>query len=175
MGRKYSAQAASLLLAAVCLAALLPLAGCGQKLPATRPVTGTVRYQGEPVEGATVLFIRGSGKMTEGEMAMGKTDASGRFELTTHVGPETEAKGAPLGDYQVVISKHVPPPGMSESEYQALVDAANKIAETGAMVPPEQQPPEQVEMFPQYSLAGQSGLKASVTADGENDFPFDLK
>lgn len=75
----------------------------------------------------------------------------------------------------MTVSKQVPPPGISASQYQALVDAANKIGETGAMVPPDQQPPSTVELFPEhYSLVGRSKLSANVTSEGPNDFPFAL-
>ncbi len=44
------------------------------------------------------------------------------------------------------------------------------------MVPPEKQPPDPVEMFPErYSMLGKSELRATVTADGQNDFRFDLE
>ena len=176
MGNRYPVSKPLAFLAAACLTGLLLLAGCGPALPATQSVTGTVTYQGQPVEGATVLFTRGSGKLAEGEMAISKTGPDGRFELTTHVGGQAEVKGAPVGEYKVTISKQVPPPGISASEYQAMVDKANKISETGAVVPPDQQPPALVEMFPpQYSVMGQTELKATVTAEGPNDFPFDLK
>ncbi|MFH1924813.1 MAG: carboxypeptidase-like regulatory domain-containing protein [Planctomycetota bacterium] len=179
MGNRYSPPTPSAFLATACLAGLLPFAGCGPTgptLPDTASATGTVTYQGEPVEGATVLFTRGSGNIAEGEMAIGKTGAGGRFELTTHVSGQADVKGAPAGAYKVAISKQIPPPEISESEYQAMVDAANKISETGAMVPPDQQPPGLVEMFPpKYSVAVESELKAEVTAQGPNDFQFDLE
>ncbi len=157
------------------LLGLLTLAACRNDLPATQPTTGTVTFQGEPVAGATVLFIRGDGTLTAGELAMGRTDADGRFRLTTHVSGQQEAAGAMAGDYVVTISKLIPPRGMSDSQYQSLVDAAHKIGETGQMVPPEKQPPDPVEMFPeQYSLLAKSELRATVTAGEPNDFRFDL-
>lgn len=166
----------TLVLAVLVAAGLLPLAGCGSKLPATASTTGTVLYRGEPVEGAVVVFSRGSGKLAEGEMALGKTDAKGRFQLTTHVGGQTDVKGATPGEYQVTISKRVPPPGMSQSEYQALVDAAQKANEAGPAPPNAKQPPELVEQFPpRYSVLGKSELKANVTAKGPNDFQFKLE
>ncbi len=158
------------------LLALLAFTACRNNLPDTNPTTGTVTYQGEPVAGATVLFIRGGGTLAAGELAMGETDAQGRFELTTYVSGQQDASGAMVGEYVVTISKHIPPRGMSESQYQALVDAAEKIGETGEMVPPEKQPPDPVEMFPErYSMLGKSELRATVTDDGQNDFRFDLE
>jgi hypothetical protein len=163
-------------LAIACLLGVPWLTGCGSKLAATKPVTGTVLYRGNPVEGANVLFSRGSRNIAAGEIAMGKTDTQGRFTLTTHFGSQTDSKGAPEGQYEVTVSKHVPPKGVSDSQYQAMVEAANKIGETGAMVPPDKQPPALVEMFPeQYSTVGKSKLTATVSTQGANDFQFNLE
>lgn len=137
--------------------------------------TGTVTLEGKPVEGATVLFSRGAGKIGAGELALGKTDAQGRYELTTKVGGETEVKGALPGEYKVAVSKRVPPKGMSESEYRAKVEAANKASEAGPAAPGAPQVPESVELFPsRYSVLTRSELKATVKP-GSNDIPFDLK
>lgn len=161
---------------AVSLVSLLVTAGCGgSNLPDTSPVTGTVLYKGEPVEDATVLFSRGSRNMSEGEVAIGKTDAEGNFVLSTHVGSQTDVKGAVPGTYEVTFSKGVPPPGISETEYYAKLEAANEISATGRMVPPDQQPPPLVELFPkQYSASRQSELSAEVVNE-PNHFEFDLK
>jgi hypothetical protein len=74
--------------------------GCGQKAagPTTYPVTGTVTHNGTPVEGATVAF------MASGEQkgAVGRTDASGKYTLTTLVAGD----GAMAGEYAVKISKY---------------------------------------------------------------------
>ena len=158
------------------LLVLLTCIGCGTKLPATKEVTGTVLYLGQPVEGATVMFGRDSRDIAKGELAIGKTDAQGRFALSTHFGSETDAKGVVAGEYEVTISKLVPPPGISPAAYQAMVDAANKVGETGGMLPPDKQPPALVELLPErYSVSGKSQLTATVTPEGPNDFPFDLK
>jgi len=163
-------------LAIACLLGMPWLTGCGSKFPATRPVTGIVLYHGKPVQGATVLFSRGSRNIAAGEVAMGKSNAEGRFTLTTHFGSESDAKGAPVGQYEVTVSKHIPPKGVSESQYQAMVDAANKLGATGVAVAPDKQPPPLVEMFPeQYSVVGKSKLTADVTAQGPNDFQFNLE
>ncbi len=65
------------------LVGVVLLAGCNA-LPSVVPVSGTVTYHGKPVEGATVTFSRGNGDRTKGDVAVGTTDASGRYELTTH-------------------------------------------------------------------------------------------
>lgn len=166
----------SAFLLAPVLAGSLLLGGCGgSSLPQTSPVSGTVSYQGKPVEGATVIYSRGARKLSEGEIAIGKTDASGTFTLTTHVGSQADVPGAVPGQYQVTVSKQVPPPGMTESQYQAKLDEVNRIAETGGMATEDQQPPPRVELFPnKYSSAANTELTAEVKADGPNEFKFEL-
>ena len=148
---------------AVCCIGSLLLPGCGSKYPATVPVSGKVTWRGDPVEKAIVTFSRGAKDIALGEVAIGSTDADGRFELTTHFAGQASGKGALPGDYEVTISKPVPPPGIAPEHYRVMVEAARKIGESGAPVPPAQQPPALVEMFPQhFSAAGKSRLKFSV-------------
>jgi hypothetical protein len=75
------------------LALIAVLVGCGAK---PVPVTGVVRLDGAPVEGATVTFITADGNLS----AAGQTDADGNFSLSTGGQP-----GAFPGDYQVVVVK----------------------------------------------------------------------
>jgi carboxypeptidase family protein len=81
------------------VAVLLTLGGCsgGRKHPATAPVSGTVTYQGKPVEGATVSFSLVGG----GGVSTAITDATGKYVLRTF----GEADGAVPGDYKVTITK----------------------------------------------------------------------
>jgi len=153
------------------------LSGCGNtNLPQTSVVKGRVTYQGDPVEGATVIFGRGNRNMGAGEVALGKTDSNGDFSLTTHLAGQTDVKGAVPGEYKVTISKHVPPPNISAAAYQAKVDAANKIAEEGGMVAPGDEPPAMVELLPgKYSSPAQTELTAEVQPGVVNDFPFELQ
>ena len=66
--------------AVVITAALGTLIGCGRNgdTPETGGVSGTVTYQGSPVEGALVTL-----HPEQGPPATGRTDAQGRFTLTT--------------------------------------------------------------------------------------------
>ena len=64
---------------------------------ATIKAEGRVTLNGKPVEGATVLFSSKQLKLT----AYGKTDKTGRFQLTTY----ESGDGAPAGHYQVAIRK----------------------------------------------------------------------
>src|SRR5687768_4724922 len=82
--------------------ALALLAGCGDKSVAGRPpvypASGQVVYKGQPLEGAFVSFTPTEGK-THG--ASGRTDAEGRFTLTTF----DPGDGAPAGRYRVTVTK----------------------------------------------------------------------
>jgi len=156
------------------LIGILTVTGCSSKLSAVS-ATGTVMHKGKPLEGASVMLGRGGRDITKGELAIGKTDADGRFALTTYVGPQEELKGAVVGKYDVTISKYIIPPGMTEAQYKALVAKVDAISASGAMMPPDQQLPDLVEMLPaKYSAIGKSELSADVTAQGPNVFQFDL-
>jgi hypothetical protein len=126
--------------------------------PDTAPVTGTVTYNGSPVEGATLTFSPASG----GYAALGLTDASGNFTLKTPWGSE----GAVPGSYKVAISK------------TAVEGAAAGEAEEVEMVieEPEKATPAKIaEGLPEkYKSAATSELTAEVKAEGPNTFAFEL-
>src|SRR2546425_4092176 len=84
---------------------LLLLAGCSGKY-GTFDVRGTVLLDGQPLPGATVLFMPEDGG---GRAASGMTDSEGNFLLTTY----KENDGALRGKYRVLVSKSEaiePPP-----------------------------------------------------------------
>jgi len=70
--------------------------GCGSDGLGTAPVSGTVTLDGEPVEGAGVMF----NPVKPGPIAIGTTDAAGRFVLATGKLP-----GAMLGEHRITLSK----------------------------------------------------------------------
>lgn len=76
---------------------MICLTGCGPSRPATVAVEGTVTLDGNPVEGASVTFIPGG----DGKIAMGTTDASGKFTLTTY----EPGDGAIVGTHKVTVRK----------------------------------------------------------------------
>jgi hypothetical protein len=120
------------------------LCGCGSGRPATFSVTGTVTYRGQPLEGARVMFIPKNTRP-----AVGLTDAQGRFTLLSFA-PED---GAVLGEHVVCVAKSTPDPNdKSGSPY-----------------------PKSLSVLPErYATPLKSPLKATVTAEGPNDFRFDL-
>jgi len=150
--------------------------GCGTKGPKVSPVTGIVLYKGAPLEGATVVFAPASGSAGTSPVALGTTDAQGRFRLRSSADPAKAIDGAVPGEYRVVISKFIPPGGMTEEAWQQKLEEEKKAGESGAMVPPAKRAPEKVQLLdPQYSGGTSSKLTAKVEADGKNDFAFDLK
>ena len=129
---------------------LVGVVGCNAK-PGTAPtlkVTGTVTYNGEPVEGASVAFIPENGRP-----ASGTTDASGKFTLSTF----ESGDGAVPGKHTVAISEQPdesePMPGTPEAENWQPSEAR----------------------FPEkYSDAKQSGFTAQVELGKTNEFTFDM-
>ena len=95
----------------LCLVALL---GCGPSGPTMVPVSGVVTLDGVPVEGANVIFT----SMEGGKMADGRTDAQGKFTLTTQDQEST--------------------PGVLEGEHFVTVDGSRvvnaKVGEDGTSV-----------------------------------------
>src|SRR5262245_61830975 len=81
------------------VAVLLLVAGCGDGSGLVR-VRGVVKLDGEPLAGATVVFVT---QQPGGRDAYGATDANGAFELTT-LNPRD---GAAPGKYKVVIQPPV--------------------------------------------------------------------
>lgn len=82
---------------------LLLLPACGPTDPLTcYPVAGEVRYRGQPVAEATVVFhAQGNGPPSR---PLGITDKDGRFKLTTI----RNADGAPVGTYRVTVELRQP-------------------------------------------------------------------
>jgi len=82
------------ILAGSLLFAILGVTGCGPNL---KPVTGVVKLDGNPVEGATVSFVSDDGK----NVFTGFTDASGNFKLANAENKE----GVAPGSYKVTVVK----------------------------------------------------------------------
>jgi len=141
------------------LVSLLVLTGCTSKSDGNVFVTGTVTQGGQPIEDATVRFATIDGS---GEGASGKTDASGKFVLTTSTGKE--GSGTKPGEYKVAISK-------------------TKIEWDGkTMLPPMREGEEPskdekvVQLLPlDYGNFSKTPFKATVTANkNDNVFEFSI-
>jgi hypothetical protein len=136
------------------------MVGCakGPAGPKTVPAKGTVKYNGVPVEGATVSFL-GDGKIAP---AMAITDSAGGFVLTT----TRVNDGAVPGTHRVTVSKIIGA-AKSSTGSMSMESAAKAAAEP---------PAKPMSMLPEaYSKAETSGLTFTVKQGEKNDFPIDLK
>jgi hypothetical protein len=98
------------------------VAGCSSGKPKTYQVTGTVTMKGQPVEGATVVFVPPEGVTYQA--ATGITDASGKFKLSTFTGED----GAQEGEYHIKVSKfNVKKPTKEEQERYISMEEERKM------------------------------------------------
>lgn len=165
-------------------AVLVCCIGCGPPSPYV-PVHGTVTYQGDPVEGATVVF---TGKGEKGRAAGDHTDAEGRFELWTYVNPDFTADGAIPDHYDVYIEKRGP---MRRVVLQPGARKARDLPQDGSMDPQEviqlvmkglvdpgdKEPimlPGESFIPERYCIANKPLFTVVVDRDKPNEFNFDL-
>jgi hypothetical protein len=125
------------------------------------PVSGTVTYDGNPVAGATVIFLSNSGEPA----ATGITAADGTFRLSTY----GEADGAVPGSYAVTVTKLE---GGASNEAGAPFDP---VADMEAAARNTAPPPPARHLLPEkYAAAVSSPLKFTVEAAGGNRFAIEL-
>lgn len=143
--------------------------GCGDgvKRPPTFPVTGTVLYNGSPVEDATVSFM-GEGASRAGT---GVTDAEGNFSLSTYGAND----GAVPGAHKITVTKADPnaPAAASAADSTAAGDplALGTMMEQDAEAKESGQKP----LIPlKYADTNSSTLSETVSDSGENVFVLQL-
>lgn len=88
--------------------------GCGPAGPVLAPVEGVVLLEGEPLEGAVVLFQPEGG----GKPSTGLTDAAGTFTLTTL----EPGDGAYVGMNSVAVTKSLPSTSSANVEEGEISD-----------------------------------------------------
>ena len=136
----------------VLVVASLVAVGCGggaSDKPKCAPVSGTVTYKGQPVEGATVSFWTDKAPRA----ATGQTDAKGNFRLTT-IDPND---GAIIGSHTVTVVKAAPANTMTAADM-----ASGKA------------PPEVKDPLPaKFADAKTSPLKFEVKS-GSNTAPLEI-
>lgn len=111
---------------------------------------GVVTFDGAPLPGATVIFSPAGGLSA----AVGRTDAEGRFVLKTYA----DGDGAIATDHKVTVTcvkVEGPPPGANLDEIDPTIKETSLIPE-------------------RYGQADKSGLTATVTYEGPNEFKFEL-
>ena len=141
--------------------------GGGADRPAMVPVSGTVNYNGSPVEGATVTFSAG----TSARSSTGVTDSSGKFKLTTF---DTN-DGAQAGEYIVTIAKFEAAATMDSSAGSSPEKMKEMMDKQKAMMSgaaPVEQP--KAKLPTKYADGKTSGETRKVVVGESNDFKFDL-
>lgn len=138
--------------------ATLALAGCGASFPEpeiikTAPVSGRLTYNGKAVPSYKVVFTPTDGR----KVAMGTTDADGKFTLGTN----QPGDGAAIGGHKVTVS-YDPPPEV-DSAVASPIDT------------PAQMPKAAVEVPKKYTSADTSDLVQEVTETGLPDLKIELK
>jgi hypothetical protein len=137
--------------------------GCGKgpKRPDVARVSGVVKFDGKPVEGATITFSNNKSP----RIATGMTDASGTYQLTTF----STNDGAIPGEHVVTISKFDQPAGTATSpeDYAKMMQGKK-----GNVAPPGKA---KGSLPAEYADPGKSGLKRTVVLGESNTFDFDLK
>lgn len=168
---------------------IVPLAwvlvsGCGggSSGPELAPVKGIVLYDGQPVEGCVVEFLK-AGSPTR---SMGFTDESGQFELTSFA----PGDGAPVGTNQVIVFKRTKPTHtasvtpeavsletISDPNERRLASMTNSVDQklAAASLATGKGAQKQRDLLPpKYADAGTSDLEFEVTSGGPNDFQIVL-
>ncbi len=144
--------------------ALILIAGCGSgaidkniaNRPKTFPTSGSVKLNGQPVAGATVVFAPDPGGTPKSVAALALTDSSGNFALQAY----PPLPGAVPGKYKVTITKMEPPPS----------------APTGPDAHDAPLPPPPKSLIPEkFANVETSELVADIPDGGRDDLHFDLK
>jgi len=141
---------------AACGMVILVAAGCGKTGPQVHFVEGGLLLDGQPVADATVVFVP---EATNGLVATGRSNAEGRFTLTSVRGGRPNG-GALEGDYAVTFAK---------ADYDLKGTGKTRDDDLDGVPLIHLIPP-------QYGDASTSGLKATVKK-GRNigpDFRFEL-
>jgi hypothetical protein len=132
----------------------------------TYSVSGIVKLKGAPVEGVAVSFVPDG----SGQSAVGVTDASGKYLLTTR----KQNDGAIVGRYKVGFAKYEAPPA------EAVTTQTNPDYDVSDEYPPGYNPDAVAEAPPaknllsaKYADPSQSGFTVEVKAES-NTFDFDL-
>ena len=130
-------------------AMIVAISGCGNGRK-THPVTVKVSFpDGKTLEGAIVAFhsVPDGSKPVS---ATGRVDADGTCQLTTY----SPGDGAIAGHHRVTIAP--PPNARASAGYDRTKRSTSQI-------------------HPRFLSADTSGLEASVSADGENEFSFEIE
>jgi hypothetical protein len=150
------------------------LAGCSESLktPSVAPAAGVATYNGNPVEGATVVLMSEATKK-EGWSCSGTTNATGAFSITTIFAPGSEKKGIPPGDYTALVTKFeappAPPKDLKEYEAQQREKIKGGVPISNASTAPK------VLVPLKYATDETSDLKVKIETAGNESIKLELK
>ncbi len=156
----------NLALLSLSLAFCIGVAGCGNKTKdpyVVHKVTGTVQYDGKPLEGASVTFFP-DGSNAEKMSASSITDAEGKYSLQTQ---GVEKPGAIAGKYSIAITK-IEVKEMTEEERREALLQSSRSGAFPASSSAKQLVPKK------YNSPQSSGLTAAVEANDKNVIDFTL-
>lgn len=147
----------------VCLVAFVAV-GCGEGSNLL-PASGTVTYQGKPVEGALVSFL-GEGNL----LGSGTTDAAGKYTISTNGKP-----GATPGKNQVAITKQSGTGSAPQARPKSsTMPSPEEIQKMQAEMKSSMSGAKVEHLLPvKYADPAQSGFTADVAA-GKATFDFTL-
>ncbi len=153
--------------AALMFCAVQILSGCSERAPGRPkvvPVTGAVAYNGQPIEGASVVFwVEGAPRP-----ASGTTDAKGEFRLSTFAIDD----GCMPGAAKILVVKERPgkepvansaAPGDPLALARMAQESVGKRSVEKPLIPVK------------YASELTTPLKETVAATGENRFVLQLK
>ncbi|MCA8998568.1 MAG: carboxypeptidase regulatory-like domain-containing protein [Planctomycetaceae bacterium] len=152
------------------LAVSLTIVGCSggsdpNRKP-THPVSGTVKMGDAPVGQASVTFSPVQGQ----PVATARTDAEGKFTLTTYEAGD----GAAAGNYKVLVSKSGGSPA-KESSPQSVHDAISTGGPPPSAHSGPSAPGDGSSLPQQYAGSETTPLTATVEEGKENVFDFQLE
>ena len=164
-------------------AVLFAVAGCGESNPSTAQVSGKVTLDGEPVEGALVLFIPDD---PANKAATASSQSDGSYTLTTFEAGD----GAMPGSYKIKVSKKgledgghnpygaSPAESRTADEIEPMTPEEELAAMEAAYSPQDANPggrtqPAKNDLPAKYDDITTSGLTYTVT-EGENNHDIEL-
>jgi len=160
-------QQSRIIIILLSLSVIIPFAGCGKasRVPGLVKCEGTVRWNGNPVEGASVTF---HSKSPTGRGGVAMTDAHGKFKTTT-LHPDD---GIEPGEYIVTVSKKttVRDQLVTQPTEKVLDPEAEKSSPRGNL----QRGGDTYHIPQVYASKDTSGLSAVIPAAGTKDLLFEL-
>ncbi|MDR3111299.1 MAG: carboxypeptidase-like regulatory domain-containing protein [Planctomycetaceae bacterium] len=146
-----------------CLIAIVLLNGCGGKDPRSRdlvPASGSVVYNGKPVEGATVVFFNEDEPSKPGGSAV--TASDGKFKISLY----GDGDGTYPGNYVVTVSKIEVTSKLTDEQ---LLDYELQYKE----IPADNT--KTVSLLPEkYATKAATSIRLTIPSKGDKDIKIEL-